>query len=160
MFRNLFKKILSWLREIWSLFKVIDDAIPKPQYRQFSPIHSPQQYSPQITRNTPPAKQRSNVLQTRGSKDNEPSVIRHRYIELDGYDESLRVNEQGQYDLNQLAKFAENFIWVGPNDVNDFIEDGIEHDVEYIDGTCVLWVSKEDAIEWAFLQYSAIADLL
>ncbi len=39
-----------------------------------------------------------------------------------------------------------------------FIAD-VEHDIDYIDGSKVLWVNKDDCIEWAFLQYSAIADL-
>ena len=160
MFRQLFKRILSWLREIWSLFKVIDEAIPKPQYRHLSPASTPPQFRPHITRTTPPAQPRRNMLKTWGSEVDEPSVIRHRYLELDGYSESLRIDEQGRYDLNQLASFAENFVWISSNEVEDFVADNIDYSTEYINGKEVLWVNKSDCIEWAFLQYSAIADLL
>lgn len=158
MFRRLFKKILSWLREIWSLFKVIDDAIPK--HRHLFPVPATSPHKPQVTHDHPSIQKRRNALQTWEFEEDEPSVVRHRYIELDGYSENLRIDERGRYDLYQLGRFAENFIWIAPNEVDDFVADGIEHATEYIDGSNVLWVDKSDCIEWAFLQYSAIADLL
>jgi len=153
MFQTLLKKIVSWLREIWSLFKVIDDVIPKEHLRA---IRNTSQLTQQSTSTYP----RRNSLQTWSSQDNASSVARHRHIELEGYSESFRIDKRGRYDLNQLARFAENFVWVAPNEVDDFIADNIEHDIDYIDGTTVLWTEKSDCIEWAFIQYSALADLL
>jgi hypothetical protein len=37
MFRQLFKKLLSWLREIWSLFKAIDGAVSKESQDKIHP---------------------------------------------------------------------------------------------------------------------------
>lgn len=151
MFRILFKKILMWLREIWSLLKVIDDAISKHQQKSTS--------RPKNTASVTSTAARRNALQDCAYQSKGSVAVRHRYIELEGYAESLRIDGQGRYDLNQLARFTKNFIWVAPNDVTDFL-DGIEHSVDYIDGDSVLWVDKADCIEWAYLQYSALAELL
>jgi hypothetical protein len=155
MFRTLLKKILSWLREVWNLLKVIDEAIPA--YHSNLPTKNTRQQLPQSTH---PTHERKNVLQIWESKSNSPLPIRHRYIELDGYSDRFRIDNKGRYDLNQIAKFTENFVWIGPNDIQEFINDGIKHTVDYIDGVSVLWVDKDECIEWAYHQYSAIADLL
>ncbi|WP_394391018.1 hypothetical protein [Shewanella woodyi] len=146
MFRHLFKKLLSWLREIWSLFKVIDGAVSKESQsksytssnkRPNALTHSP---SPTLSYQSP--------------------AIRHRYVELEGYAENLRVDSKGRYDLRQLARFAENFVWIGPDSIDEFITGGMDYDTDYIDGQRVLWLDKTECIEWAYLQYSPLSDLL
>ncbi|MGI2000124.1 hypothetical protein [Shewanella frigidimarina] len=144
MFRHLFKKLLSWFREIWSLFKAIDGAVSKePQ----SKIHTPT--------NT-----RSNVLTPTSKLSYQSPAIRHRYVELEGYAESLRIDSRGRYDLRQLARFAENFVWISSDSVDEFITAGMDYDTDYIDGQKVLWLDKTECIEWSYLQYSALSDLL
>lgn len=144
MFRNLFKKLLSWLREIWSIFKAIDGAVSKESKNT---THSS-------------SNKRSNALTPTATLSYKSPAIRHRYVELEGYSESLRIDSCGRYDLRQLARFAENFVWISPDSVDEFITGGMDYDSDYIDGQRVLWLDKTECIEWAYLQYSALSDLL
>lgn len=144
MFRCLFKKLLSWLREIWSIFKAIDGAVSKESK---SKIHTS-------------INKRSNVLTPTSILSYQSPAIRHRYVELEGYAESLRIDSRGRYDLRQLARFAENFVWISPDSVDEFITGGMDYDSDYVDGQRVLWLDKTECIEWAYLQYSALSDLL
>ncbi|NRB24453.1 hypothetical protein [Shewanella sp.] len=43
MFRNLLKKLLSWLRELWSLFKAIDGAVSKESKDTIKASHNQSQ---------------------------------------------------------------------------------------------------------------------
>ena len=149
MLKKLFQKILSWLRELWSLLKLIDEAVSKERDTTSNNTYSAKPKSNRARRNA--------LHQYDGD---EPSVVRHRYIELDGYAESLRIDERGRYDLNQISRFAENFVWIDANAIDEFIDSGIEYDTEYTDGSDVLWVDKDECIEWVYMQHSAIADLL
>ncbi|MCL1148069.1 hypothetical protein L2747_18865 [Shewanella marinintestina] len=144
MFRHLFKKLLSWLREIWSIFKAIDSAVSKESQ---SKTHTPT--------NT-----RSNALTPTSTLSYQSPAIRHRYVELEGCAENLRIDSRGRYDLRQLARFAENFVWISPDSVDEFITGGMDYDTDYIDGKRVLWLDKTECIEWSYLQYSALSDLL
>ncbi len=146
MFRHLLKKLLCWLKEIWSLFKVIDGAVSKESRGKSCPSVST----------------RSNALASsaRATLSYPTATVRHRYVELDGYAENLRIDSRGRYDLRQLARFAENFVWISPDSVDEFITGGMDYDTDYIDGNRVLWLDKTECIEWSYLQYSALSDLL
>ncbi|ACJ29939.1 hypothetical protein swp_3233 [Shewanella piezotolerans WP3] len=144
MFRNLFRKLWSWLREIWSLFKTIDGAVSKESQSKI------------IT----PTNTRSNALTPTSSLSYQSPAIRHRYVELEGYAENLRIDSKGRYDLRQLARFAENFVWISPDSIDEFITGGMDYDTDYIDGQRVLWLDKTECIEWSYLQYSPLSDLL
>lgn len=142
MFRQLFKKLLSWLKEVWDLFKVIDSAVPK-ESKPATQTH----------------KQTSGVISSPKLSYQSPT-IRHRYVELEGYAVNLRIDSQGRYDLRQLARFAENFVWISPDSVDGFITGGMDYETDYIDANPVLWLDKSECIEWAYLQYSPLSDLL
>ena len=144
MFRYLFKKLLSWFRELWSLFKAIDGAVSKEsKSKTYTSVNK-----------------RSNALTPSSSLSYQSPAIRHRYVELEGYAENLRIDSRGRYDLRQLARFAENFVWISPDSVDEFITGGMDYEADYIDGRRVLWLDKTECIEWSYLQYSALSDLL
>ncbi len=141
MFRNLLKKLISWLQEIWSLFQIIDEVVPAGA--NFSPHKNPVRT---------PTKQE--WIQAK------PTIARHRYIELEGYAENLRIDQHGRYDLRQLARFAENFVWVSPDILDEFLDDTMDYDHDFLEGQRVTWLNKGDCIEFCYHQYSPIADLL
>lgn len=141
MFRHLFQKLISWLREIWSLFEIIDEVVPAGAH--FTPVRQP------------PSEPASNQWLPSKSK-----LARHRYIELEGYAENLRIDNRGRYDLRQLAQFAENFVWVSPNILDEFLEPSMDYDHDIVSGQRVTWLNKADCIEFCYHQYSPLADLL
>lgn len=146
MFRALLKKLISWLKELWSLFEVIDEIVPTKS-------HSSSNVIP-LNKASP---QRSIWVD---DIDPMPEVVSHRYVELEGYAESLHIDRRGRYDLNQIALFAENFVWISPDAIDEFIDNSMDYVRSFIKGKPVLWLSKDDCIEWAYHQYSALADLL
>lgn len=141
MFRNLLKKMMSWLQEIWSLFQIIDEVVPAGT--NFSPHKNPVR--------TPPKQE---WIQAK------PTIARHRYLELEGYAENLRIDQRGRYDLRQLAKFAENFVWVSPDILDEYLDDTMDYDHDFLEGQRVTWLNKGDCIEFCYHQYSPLADLL
>tara|TARA_R110001583_G_scaffold76235_1_gene208912 strand:+ start:2624 stop:3055 length:432 start_codon:yes stop_codon:yes gene_type:complete len=143
MLIKIIKTIIGWIQEIWELLKVISDITPIKATGNF--------------RNSNPSSTRLNALHQRKSNE---EVIRHRYLELDGFAENLRIDCLGRYDLNQIAEFSENFVYVSPEAVDEFIDDTINYKCSIIEGKEVLWVPKADCIEFAYHQYSALADLL
>lgn len=148
MLRKTIQTIISWVKELWELLKAISQiAPPQPttSYRN--------QYS--TTTNT-----RRNALHDWRPSEPLSEVQRHRYIELEGYADNLRIDRLGRYDLNQIAKLAENFVYVSTEAIEDFIDETINYKCSIIDNAEVLWVPKGDCIEWAYNQYSALADLL
>lgn len=147
MLRKIIKTIIGWAKELWELLKVISDIAPG----QTTTSHRNQN----ITTNT-----RRNALHDWRTSEALSEVQRHRYIELDGYAENLRIDRSGRYDLNQLAKFAENFVYVSTEAIDEFIDESINYKCSIVDDVEVLWVPKGDCIEWAYNQYSALADLL
>lgn len=141
MLRKLFNKLISWLKEIWTLFEIIDDVVPAGSA------------SPSIHK-TPASQPKQTWLQA------EPALTRHRYIELEGYAENLRIDQHGRYDLRQLARFAENFVWVSPEVLDEFLDDTMDYDHDFAEGQRVTWLNKADCIEFCYHQYSPLADLL
>lgn len=147
MLRKIIKTIIGWAKELWELLKVISD-IASTQTTTSNRNHS-------TTTHT-----RRNALHDWRSSEALSEVARHRYIELDGYADNLRIDRSGRYDLNQLAKFAENFVYVSSEAIDEFIDESINYKCSIVDDVEVLWVPKGDCIEWAYNQYSALADLL
>ena len=150
MFRKLLNTIIRWAKEIWSLFEIIEEVVPAGA--TFSP-------SPQPTTYRKPSLSKPNRY-TAWREEPKPKVSRHRYIEVEGYAENLRIDQHGRYDILQLAKFAESFVWISQDSVEEFVDDTMDFDKDFIDGSHVLWLNKADCIEWAYHQYSALADLL
>ena len=147
MLRKIIKTIIGWVKELWELLKVISDIAPS----QTTTSHR----NHLVVTNT-----RKNALHDWRSSERLSEVERHRYIELDGYAENLRIDRSGRYDLKQLAKFTENFVYVSHEDIDEFIDESINYKCSIVDDVEVLWVPKGDCIEWAYNQYSALADLL
>lgn len=147
MLIKIIKTIIGWATEIWELLKVISDIAPGKTTTQ----HRNQ---------TTTIKARENVLHDWRSSAALSEVVRHRYIELDGYAENLRIDRSGRYDLNQIAKFAENFVYVSSEAIDEFIDETINYKCSIVDNVEVLWMPKDDCIDWAYNQYSALADLL
>jgi len=147
MLRKVIKTIIGWFKELWELLKVISDIAPVQQ--------TTSNYNHSTTTNT-----RLNALHDWRASDCLSEVQRHRYIELDGYAENLRIDRSGRYDLNQLAKFAENFVYVSTEAIDEFIDETINYKCSIVDNIEVLWVPKGDCIEWTYNQYSPLADLL
>lgn len=145
MLRKIINTIIGWVKELWELLKVFSDIAPA----NTTPRN---QLSLSSTTNTRP-----NVLHGWKSAD---EVQRHRYLELEGFAENLRIDRLGRYDLNQIAAFAENFVYVSPGAVDEFIDESINYKCSIIDGNEVLWVPKGDCIEFTYHLYSALADLL
>jgi len=145
MLRKIINTIICWAKELWEILKVISDIAPSQVTKTSSNHHS-------STTNTRP-----NALRSWHSAD---EVQRHRYIELDGFAENLRIDRLGRYDLHQIAAFAENFVYVSSEAVDEFIDETINYKCSIIDGDEVLWAPKGDCIEFAYNQYSALADLL
>jgi hypothetical protein len=142
MFRHLLNKLVSWLKEIWSLFEIIDEVVPSGA--TFTPTRS-------APIKTPPKQE---WIQAK------PTIARHRYIELEGYADNLRIDQRGRYDLRQLAQFAENFVWVSPEVLDEFLDDTMDYDHDIAEGKRVTWLNKADCIEFCYHQYSPLADLL
>lgn len=142
MFRKLLNKLITWLKEIWSLFEIIDEVVPAGA--NFVPSTQPQPPIP-TTPTWIPSK---------------PTVARHRYIEVDGYAENLRIDQHGRYDLRQLIRFAENFVWISPDILDEYLDDSMNYDHDIVDGQRVTWLNKDECIEFCYHQYSPIADLL
>ena len=88
MFRHLFKKLLSWLREIWSLFKAIDGAVSKES-----------QSKPHSSSN-----KRPNALtpSSTSTLSYQSPAIRHRYVELEDYAENRK--RPANYALLRLTR--------------------------------------------------------
>ena len=145
MLRKIIDIIIGWAKELWAILKVISDIAPAQTTETSSHHHS-------STTSTRP-----NALHSWQAAD---EVQRHRYIELDGFAESLRIDRLGRYDLHQIAAFAENFVYVSSEAVDEFIDETINYKCSIIEGNEVLWVPKADCIEFAYNQYSALADLL
>lgn len=147
MLSRIIKSIITWVKEIWQLLKVISDIAPQ------SNLNNGNNH---INRkiNTSP---KSNASKDWRSSE---EVQRHRYLELEGFADNLRIDRLGRYDLHQIAAFAENFVYVSTEAVDDFIDDTVNYKCSIIDGNEVLWVPKGDCIEFAYNQYSALADLL
>ncbi|WNJ95427.1 hypothetical protein RND59_15085 [Vibrio ruber] len=147
MFRNLLTKLISWLKELWSLFEIIDEVVPAGAHFTSTKLkpnntHIP---SPQPTQDWTPVK---------------PTIARHRYIELEGYAENFRIDNRGRYDLRQLIRFAENFVWISPDILDHFLEPSMDYDHDIVQGQRVTWLNKDDCIEFCYHQYSPLADLL
>ena len=145
MFHKLFKKIFSVFRQLWDLMKKISETTPTAHQQKTSFTHTPSKPKIELIEKDRTAFSRQ--------------TIRHRYIELEGYAESLRIDPAGRYDLKQLARFAENFVYVHSSSIPEFV-DSINYDFDYVDGQRVLWIEKSDAVEWCYMQYSPLADLL
>ena len=149
MFRKLLNTLIRWAKELWSLFEIIEEVVPAGATTSPStPIIT---YEPQMLE----PKRRVRWFEQPQSR-----IARHRYIELDGFAENFRIDQRGRYDILQLAKFAEHFVWVCQDAVEEFIDDSMDYDKEFIDGSHVLWLNKADCIEFCYHQYSALADLL
>jgi hypothetical protein len=145
MLRKIINTIIGWAKELWEILKIISDITPAQTTETSSNHHS-------STTNSRP-----NALRSRQAAD---EVQRHRYIELEGFAENLRIDRLGRYDLHQIAAFAENFVYVSSEAVDEFIDESINYKCSIIEGSEVLWVPKDDCIEFAYHQYSALADLL
>lgn len=143
MLQKIIKTIIGWAKELWELLKVLSDIAPVPKTT-----------CTQVTSST---NTRPNALHDWRSAD---EVQRHRYLELEGFADNLRIDRLGRYDLHQIAAFAENFVYVSSEAVDDFIDNTVNYKCSIIDGNEVLWVPKGDCIEFAYHQYSALADLL
>lgn len=51
-------------------------------------------------------------------------------------------------------------MYVGSKAIDDLVDETVNYKRSIIDGQDVFWVPKGDVIEWAYHQYSALADLL
>lgn len=146
MLLRIIKTIIGWVKEIWELLKVISDITPQQNQNNWKNANN----SKIITNS------RENVLHDWQS----PEVARHRYIELEGYSDNFRIDRLGRYDIFQLQRFAENFVYVSSDAIDDFVDETVNYKRSIVDGQDVLWVPKGDVIEWSYHQYSALADLL
>lgn len=146
MLRKIIKTIIDWVKELWELLKVISDIAPgKTAHQQ---------------RNHFKTNTRPNALHDRSSSERYPEVVRHRYIEVDGYAENFRIDRIGRYDIMQIEKFLENFVYVSTDAIDDFVDETINYKQSIIDGVDVLWVPKSECIEFAYHHHPALADVL
>lgn len=147
MLRKVIKTIIGWFKELWELLKVISDIAPVQQ----STLHRNQ---------TTSSNTRLNALHDHRSSERLPEVARHRYVEVDGYAENFRIDRLGRYDLLQIERFCENFVFVGSDAIDDFVDATINYAKSYVDDDDVLWVPKGDCIEFAYHHHPGLADVL
>lgn len=147
MLLKIIKTVVGWIKELWELLKIISDIAPV----QTATSHHKQT----LTSNT-----RANVLHGHRSSERALEVVRHRYIEVDGYAENFRIDRLGRYDLLQIERFCENFVFVSSDAIDDFVDETIDYAKSFIDGSEVLWLPKGDCIEFAYHHHPALADVL